>query len=375
MDESENISIEFAPRPSGDQSTVKSLIRAGDRNDGNIVRNIIESYVMAEARYDVSIYAERLLIRLVEAAQKYIYGLVDFIGALSSEKIEIGEWGDAEINLPLRSILSGKDDRNYDKAKAAVEELMSKFLSYDDGETYKATQILNDVEMKREKGRLIVRVNRNIWRAMLDFSRGYRLIDVETVMHLRSRYAVRLYSLVCKSTDPLTFTISQLREMWGLQDRYPVVAEFLRNTVDKAKEELDRKSQYSFRYTTNCARSAPENRGRTGKLKVTSITFYPERRYVYASQTTDNLRKQIAPSLILGKETVDLLKHKFNFVDAGIRNNIKIFEAAHKNMDLFDFLEKIAPVALRTKNPQGYVVGALRRRLVEDVGIPEEEIA
>jgi len=352
-----------------------AVISNADSDVSSRIVPIIESYVFTEARRNLGVYGERLLLRIYESAQRYIHDLVDFSGGeLNGEKIEIGEWGDAELVIPVRAILSSSTDRNYETARAAIVDLMGKFLSFDNGETFQTTQILNDAEVNRLQGRMVIRVNRNIWKAMLNFTRGYRLVDVETAMRLRSIYAVRLYSLVCRSKSPLTFTLKQLRDMWELNDKYPTTAEFIRNTVDKAKAELDEKSQYSFRYTTNSSKTDPENLGRRGKLKITSITFYPVRRYVFENQKKKNLAKSIAPSVLLGREVTDILKHKFGFVNQGISNNGIVFETAKKHFDLVEFLEKIAPAALRSKNPQGYVVGAVRNRLIEDVGIPEEEI-
>ena len=337
--------------------------------------DLIESYVMSEARYNLGIYAQRLLYRLLETAQKYIYD-VDFTDGSQSRKVEIGEWGDADVVLPVRSILFGDDDRNYDKAKKAVEELMGKFIEYDDGVTYKATQILNEVEMNRLKGRMVIRVNRNLWRAMLDFSKGYRMIDLETVLKLRSGYSMRLYSLVCMSKQPLTFTIDQLRKMWGLEGRYAMTKDFVRNTVALAKEELDRVSPFSFEYTLNCSKSDPVNQGRRGRLKVTSITFYPVRRIhnMDFSGGRSDIRRQVSAGMVLSREVMDLLKNKFGFDYKGVSANLPVFDAAQKNMDLLSFLDKIAPVALRAKNPPGYVVGALRKQLVK-MGMDEDSFA
>jgi hypothetical protein len=339
-------------------------------SNGMVPKKVFESYVISEARYSIGVYAHRLLIRLIESAQKYTYD-IDFADSKVSRRVEVGQWGDAEIVLPVRSILYGEDDRNYDKAREAVEELMKKFIEYDDGETYRATQILNEVEMSRLKGRMIIRVNRNLWKAMLDFSKGYRTIDMETILRLRSSYSMRLYSLVATSTKPLTFTIQQLRDMWELNDKYKATKDFIRFTIDVAKEELDRTSQLSFDYTMNFSETDPANQGRRGRPSVTSITFTPRKRIQNAK--TNDLRKQVSISMLIGAEAKDVLRNKFEFDDAGIRNNIAIFEIAQKNNELLPFLDRIAPVALRAKNPQGYVVASLRKHLIE-MGVSEEDL-
>ena len=111
-----------------------------------ISKEVVESYIFSTVRHDFGIYSERLLLRLVELAQREIRGL-DFKGGSSIGKVEIGEWGDAEVIISVKDILSGEDDKNYSKAKTAVRNLMGRFLEYEDNEKYRATQILNEVDV------------------------------------------------------------------------------------------------------------------------------------------------------------------------------------------------------------------------------------
>ena len=135
-----------------------------------ISKEVVESYIFSTVRHDFGIYSERLLLRLVELAQREIRGL-DFKGGTNIGKVEIGEWGDAEVIIPVKDILSGEDDKNYSKAKTAVRNLMGRFLEYEDEQKYRATQILNEVDVDKVAGKMVIRVNRNIWKAMLDFSK------------------------------------------------------------------------------------------------------------------------------------------------------------------------------------------------------------
>ena len=314
-----------------------------DQNKEIISKEIVESYIFSTVRHDFGIYSERLLLRLVELAQREIRGL-DFKGGTSIGKVEIGEWGDAEVIIPVKDILSGDDDKNYTKAKAAVRNLMGRFLEYEDDQKYKATQILNEVDVDKVAGKMVIRVNRNIWRAMLDFSKGFRKYELETAVKLRGKYSLRIYKLVSKQTDPITYTITDLRKMWGLTDKYKKVDDFIKNTVVSAKEELDRVSPYSFDFVLNAAKSA-EN------------------------ETTDAVRKQVDPSMLLDYEFYMMLKNKFDFDPQGIKANITLFDTAQKECDILEFMDSIAPAALRAANIQGYVINAIRKHLKEKFGI------
>lgn len=338
-----------------------------DQNKEVISKEVVESYIFSTVRHDFGIYSERLLLRLVELAQREIRGL-DFKGGTSIGKVEIGAWGDAEVVIPVKDILSGEDDKNYSKAKAAVRNLMGRFLEYEDDQKYRATQILNEVDVDKVAGKMVIRVNRNIWQAMLDFSKGFRKYELETAVKLRGKYSLRIYKLVSKQTDPITYSIADLRAMWGLTEKYKKVDDFIKNTIVAAKEELDRVSPYSFDFIPNYSKTAEVNRGRKGRPAVTSITFFPRRRM--SNESTDAVRKQVDPSILLDWELYDMLRHKFDFDTQGIRANITLFDTAQKECaDILEFLDSIAPAALRASNVQGYVVNAVRKHLKEKLGI------
>lgn len=331
-----------------------------------ISKEVVESYIFSTVRHDFGIYSERLLLRLVGLAQREIRGL-DFKGGSSIGKVEIGEWGDAEVIISVKDILSGEDDKNYSKAKTAVRNLMGRFLEYEDNEKYRATQILNEVDVDKIAGKMIIRVNRNIWRAMLDFSKGFRKYELETAVKLRGKYSLRIYKLISKQTDPITYSIQDLRKMWGLVDKYKKVDDFVKNTIVNAKEELDRVSPYSFDYILNAAKSADVNKGRKGRPAITSVTFFPIHRL--KNESADAMRKQVDPSIMLDYQFYQMLKNKFEFDAQGIKANITLFDTAQKECDILEFLDGIAPAALRAANVQGYVVNAIRKHLKERFGI------
>ena len=331
-----------------------------------ISKEVVESYIFSTVRHDFGIYSERLLLRLVELAQCEINGL-DFKGGTDIGKVTVGAWGHAEIVIPVKDILSGEDDTNYTKAKQSVRQLMGKFLEYEDDNTYKATQILNEVDVDKVAGKMVIQVNRNVWNAMLDFSKGFRKYELETATKLRGKYSLRIYKLVSKQTQPITYLIEDLRKMWGLTDKYKKVDDFIKNTIVAAKEELDRVSPYSFDYVLNSAKTAEVNKGRKGRPAITSVTFFPIHRL--NNESTDAVRKSVDPSMMIDRLVSDILRNKLGFDWAGIKANISLFDIAQKEFDLFAFLSQITPKALRAVNPQGYVINAIKKHLSENHGI------
>lgn len=330
-----------------------------------ISKEVVESYVFSTVRHDFGIYSERLLLRLVELAQREIKGL-DFKGGTSIGKVKVGEWGDAEITIPVKDVLSGEDDKNYAKAKEAVRNLMGKFLEYEDDKKYRATHILNDVDVDKVSGKMIIQVNRNIWNAMLDFSKGFRKYELETAVKLHGKYSLRIYKLVSKQTEPISYSIEDLRKMWGLVDKYKKVDDFIKNTIAVAKRELDAVSPYSFEYALTAAKSAEVNKGRKGRPAITSVTFFPKR--LTRNDTSDAVRRMVDPSMMLDRELTQMLRNKFGFDWGGIKANITLFDYAQKEFDLLSFLDYIAPKALRAENIQGYVINSIKKHMKEECG-------
>ena len=331
-----------------------------------ITKEVVESYIFSTVRHDFGIYSERLLLRLVELAQCEINGLA-FRGGTDIGKVNVTKLGDAEIVIPVKDILSGEDDKNYTKAKQAIKNLMGKFLEYEDESKYRATHILNDVDVDKVSGKMYIQVNRNIWSAMLDFSKGFRKYELETAVKLRGKYSLRIYKLVSKQTQPISYLIEDLRKMWGLTDKYKRMDDFVKNTIEAAKKELDAVSPYSFDYMLTAAKSAEVNKNRKGRPTVTSVTFFPKHNIL--NEATDAVRKSVDPSMMLDRIVYNLLKEKFGFDAAGIKANITLFDIAQKEFDLFDFLQHIAPKALRANSPQGYVINAIKKNLGEHHGV------
>ena len=74
--------------------------------------------------------------------------------------------------------------------------------------------------------------------------------------------------------------------------------------------------------------------------------------------------------MLLDRELYMMLKNKFYFDVQGIRANITLFDIAQKECDdILEFLDEIAPSALRAGNVQGYVINSIRRHLKEKLGI------
>ena len=224
-------------------------------------RNVVESYIFATGHQDLSIYSERLLMLLVKAAQCQVNGL-NFRDGSSIAQVNIGPLGDAQVEIEARELLSGDKNTNYTQAKNAVLELMKKPIAHerpamkggkpvldDKGNQvyeFEAHNLLNDVYINQKPGVIVVNVNKSTWEAILDFSKGFRRYDLQVAMQFSRTCSLRVFKLISNQKYPLTFTIQELREQWGLTEKYKSTKDFIKYTIESAKEELDTSGKTPF---------------------------------------------------------------------------------------------------------------------------------
>lgn len=314
-------------------------------------KDIIQSYILTTAVYDYSIYQKRILYRLVEAFQSLTKGQ-KLEGKLRAEQ---DLFGDYLITMPISNLLAHEKDTNYEQVKKALKDLENKSFEYEDDREWELIRIIQNPKILKYANDVTFRINPKIFDALLNFSKGYRKYELKTAMSFESIYSMRFYELLSGQKRPLSYSVDSLKIMFKLEDKYKLTADFIRNTVDIAKKELDLKSPYSFEYSTN-------KRGR----KIQSITFYP----VYKPENRDpvleskQLQKKVSLSWDLDRIVRNYLKENFGFSDAEIKNNIDLFKVAQKELDLLYFLSTLKVKAQEAKkSPQAFIIGSIRNEL------------
>ena len=132
--------------------------------------------------------------------------------------------------------------------KRAFGTLSEKFIIYEDDDIWQKTPIITNPKIKKNEGVSKFYVFDEIWKSLLDFTKGYRKYELVTAMQFKSVYSMRMYELMSGQKRPLEFTFEQLREMLCIKDKYSNANDFKRWVLDIAKKELDENSPYSFNY-------------------------------------------------------------------------------------------------------------------------------
>lgn len=313
-------------------------------------KDIIQSYILTTAKYDFSVYEKRILYRLVELNQHLLEGK-----KLNKDyRIESNIYGDKTYTIPISAFLKEGDASNHKEVKKALEALKRKELTYEDDEIWASLTIIALPKIKKYNDTVTFTVDNMINNALMNFSKGFKKFELQTAMQFDSSYAMRFYELLSNQKTPITYTIENLKEMFQISDKYKLSADFRLYVLDIAKKELDKCSPYTFDYQMN----------KVGR-KFTSVTFFPKQQPKFRDDSLEKheLHKQVSLSWDLPKEITDYLIHNFEFTKDGIKNNLDLFKKAHEQIDIIGFLAALKGKVRTSKNPQGYVIGALKKMI------------
>jgi plasmid replication initiation protein len=315
-------------------------------------KDIIQSYIITSARYDFSVDEKRILYRIVELCQAQLEGKkMD-----KNFKIDQSLFGDCNIVLPVSSFLPD-DNENYTRVKKALISLRGKTINCEDEDTWRPVGII-EKPVFHKKGFVSFEIQPQIFEAILDFSKGYRKLELQTAMSFNSIYAMRLYELLSGKTEPISYKIQDLKIMFELEKKYKETKDFIIRVIDSAKKELDAKSPLSFTYKKIKAGN-----------KVVSLLFLPiKTKNVDANLDGKRIQKRVSMGWDLQKAELDYLKQEYKFENDELKHNRPIFKEASERMpDLLLFLSKKKAEALTKDNPKGWIINTLKSEVLKIV--------
>lgn len=313
-------------------------------------KDVIQSYLMTVSKYDFSVYEKRILYRLVEAMQCELEGKKLHSGL----RIEKNIYDDRVVMMPISSFLANDDDENYTRVKKALIALRNKTFEFDDGRTWKLIGIIEKPQFDYKRGWVRFEIQPEIYNAVLNFSKGFRKYELKTAMEFTSQYSMRFYELMSGQQTPLTYTIEDLKIMFGVQNKYKRSPDFIKWIVKPAKEELDAKSPYSFEYKIL-------KDGRS----FHALKLYPKYQPEHRDEELEKheLQKQVSLGWDLDRLIRNYLKQDLLFTDQEIRNNIDLFKAAQKELDIMLEFSILKGKSREKKNPKGYIINSLKGKL------------
>lgn len=263
-----------------------------------------------------------------------------------------------EITMPARYLLID-GDRNYRHISKAFT-LANKTIEYERNDVEYRLNIIAFPRLVKTGGALTFKcvIHNELWHALLNFSKGYRLINLQTYMALKSPYSVIMYMIISQQSGQMNYTIGQLRKLMGVGHlkAYERTSNFIGKVVEKAMIDLDTHSPYTFRYGLYRA-------GRGGGYKEIIITPKPNDQY--QAETDTKIEKEVARQRVrLSSEVVYYLEDTFKMEPKGMELIEGLLLQIGDHTEQLKYLAGIKEYALRQhiKNPAGYLVETLRNR-------------
>lgn len=316
----------------------------------------MQSYMLTAAKYDFSVYEKRILYLLVEIAQDELNG--KSIKEIVGYKIQKTLFGDTDIAIPIRNILPADDDKNYKIAKKAFKDMANRTIEKTQGNIYTIDHILERVKVDTMAGVAYFRVPPNVWDIILDFTKGFRIFELKTIMNFKSVYSMRFYELISEQKSLPNFSLEYLREILCVGDKYPKTNDFIRKVILAAKRELDACSPYTFTYE-------PEMSGK----KIVGFKFKPIYQQGFRDPELEKreLQKKVSISLVLDRRVLNYLRNTMLWPDASIKNNMELLSKAQATIpDFLNVLMELYGKARMMENPIGYVVNSLKGKIMDN---------
>lgn len=305
--------------------------------------DIIQSFIYTVGRGHLSLYEQRILLKIIEHAQVVIKGrLVKTMLFRVNHDLD-----NVRIDIPARYILSD-GSKHYEDVKNAARSLMAKTMEFYDSDTkgWYATPLIYNVSYVQGSGLLSFFVSKMLFDVALDFSKGFCKYNLEVALSLPSPYAIRLYALMNTQSHPITIEIGELKKMLGAAEKYAQTRDFLKKCIDPAQKALNEVKCNSFSYIRNFKGN-----------KVTSITLAPVRR---GSYTADELAARLPVSDLVSKEMTIILISCLGFTTKELAAHKVLLHDFQKLPYCRDVLYKIEQRARKKNKGKGYVIAALR---------------
>lgn len=275
---------------------------------------------------------------------------------LSSINIEHA-LGLTRVTIPARLLLN-EGDKNYTVLTRAFS-LASKKIVYEKDNTIYHLNIIAFPELRKDGRRSMITyvIHNELWHALLDFSRGYRLFSLETYMTLNTKYAIIMYLLISQQSGPRNYQVETLRQLLGCTSKaYDKGSNLFARVIDPSRQELMRKAPWYFEYSAT-------KEGKSHRITEIIITPVLNKAFVI-DRNSDTAKKGDELRLRLDQPVVDYLADHFGMSarEAEIVETLLL-----KAGDTPRQLAKLEEIHFRTmtarvKNPAGYLVRSLQNQ-------------
>lgn len=265
----------------------------------------------------------------------------------------------ARITIPARFLLQPGATNQQPITKAFG--LAKKTVHYEKDGIVAELNIIANPKLYKANGQLMLTtiIDNILWHALLEFSKGYRIINLPAFMRLSSPYAVVMYILITQQSAPIKLGYDYLRRTLGATSKaYDRSNNFERKVLAMARKQLDEHAPYSFDYE-------PQREGRGGKpaayiIRPRKCDYKPDKDTKSEEIERDTRLAQMRCRL--PDEVADYLRYNFNATERDCEAVERYFCGRTIDWSI-DKLAKVKEAALRkgdTRNMMAYLTASLK---------------
>lgn len=321
-------------------------------SDKKVVKIIRKSNDLVEGKYNFNMWETRVFTKMLTLISK------------DDEDFK-------EYRIFLKDVVKDfelKDKNAYAWIKKGAEGLAKKEIRVirqtPEGEKEFLTHIAIGVESFTKNGNYVdISFHPKMKPFLLQLQTQFLMYDVENIVHLQSFYSIRIYELLkqYERIGKRTISIKELKEMLGIEDKYPQYGHLKSRIILKAQEDLASTTDISFDFE-----EIKEGR------HIYALTFY-----IRSNKQLIKLLPPIEPVVTLlpsqPLETVEQLFEKIRpFSGATPQTLNRWIETYGKNHveTRINFVKNELSKGIDIKNPMGYLQTLMKQ---ENFVNPEAE--
>lgn len=202
-----------------------------------------------------------------------------------------------------------------------------------------------------EQRRIRFYIHRDLWLALLDFTKGWRKLNLHTIQGIRRTTTMLIYFQIAQQKTSFTIETAKLINWLHLGEGYKKRSNLIARVLKPAQEELQHAdTNFTFEFSTISKSNHTD-----------TITITPKAQAAERSEAEEfeaDRQQNDLPS-----EVVDYLETKFNATPQDLTTLAHIMPHHTTPYATIERLAQIHTAALRAQaaNPLGYLVNALKK--------------
>lgn len=236
------------------------------------------------------------------------------------------EFENMRVKITTKDLNLIRDEDHTKEAKKALRSLRDKTIDMEDKDgNWLYCGFINQARYIAKEKVYEVEVSRDLMPYLVELSRHYTEYSLIVAISLKSIYSQRFYELCCQYRNLGKFgkTVDQLKQMFCLEDKYPLLPLFKQKVINVAQKEL--KAAYESNQSDLWFDYVQDGRGEKAHFE-------------FFVHTRENQMKQ--------KEAADEVLKEYRgiltFLRATIKKDPKYIERVNKQLELE--IEKVTPI-------------------------------